>query len=83
LKLGTCVSLVVAQQRFLQAKSLVLMMATSLVAILIIGFLHNIVPLFLVSITDAIAAIIIAILALIWAIVLLIMAIVAIVKLIL
>ena len=83
LKLGFCVSLVLAQQRFLQNKSIVLLILTSLLASILVGFLHGIVPLFLVSITDAIAAIIIGILALIWAIVMLIASIVAIVKLIL
>ena len=41
---------------------------TSLLATLIIGFLHGLVPAFLVSITDAIAAIVVGILALVWAI---------------
>jgi hypothetical protein len=58
----------------------VLLIVTSLVANLIVTFLHGIVPLFLVSITDAIAAIVVAIIGIIWAIVLLIGAIVAIVK---
>jgi len=45
-----------------------LFILTSLLATLIIGYLHGLVPLFLVSITDAIAAIVVAILALLWAI---------------
>ncbi|MDQ4125569.1 MAG: hypothetical protein M3134_08220 [Actinomycetota bacterium] len=83
LKLGFCVSLVLAQQRFLQNKSIVLLTLTSLLASVIVAFLHGIVPLFLVSITDGIAAIVIAVLAIIWAIVMLIASIVSIVKLIL
>lgn len=83
LKLGFCVCLVLAQQRFLQNKSIVLLTLTSLLASVIVAFLHGIVPLFLVSITDGIAAIVIAILAIIWAIVMLIASIVSIVKLIL
>lgn len=80
LKLGFVVCLLLAHQRFLQNKGLVLIVLTSLVANLIIGFLHNFVPGMLVSITDAIGAIIVGILAVIWAIVLLIFAIISIIK---
>jgi hypothetical protein len=80
MKLAYCVFLVLAQQRFLQNKGLVLLVLTSLVSNLIIAFLHNFVPLPLVSITDAIGAIIVGILAVIWAIFLLIFSIVAVVK---
>jgi hypothetical protein len=68
LKLVFAACLVLAQQRFLENKGLVLFILTSLLATLIIGFLHGLVPLFLVSITDAIAAIVVGILALLWAI---------------
>ena len=47
-------------------------MATSFLANLIVSFLHGLVPFPLVSITDAVAGIIVGILALIWAIVILI-----------
>jgi hypothetical protein len=57
-----------------------LMVLTSFLAILIISFLHGLVPIILVSITDMIAAIIIGIIAVIWAIVLLIGGIVGLVK---
>jgi hypothetical protein len=80
LKLFFAGFLVFAHQRFLQNKGLVLMILTSLVANIIISFLHGLVPGFLVSITDAVAAIIIAILAIIWAIVFLIGSIISIVK---
>ncbi len=80
LKLGAIISLVLAQQRFLQIKSLVFLMLTSLLANIIISFLHGFVPIFLVSITDALAAIIVGILAAIWLLVLLIGSIPAIVK---
>lgn len=80
LKLGFVVCLLLAHQRFLQNKGLVLIVLTSLLANLIISFLHNFVPGILVSITDAIGAIIVGILAVIWAIVLLIFAIISIVK---
>ncbi|HEX8249837.1 MAG TPA: hypothetical protein VF599_16820 [Pyrinomonadaceae bacterium] len=80
LKIGYCIFLVLAHQRFLQNKSLVLLTLTSLLANIIIGFLHNFVPGILVSITDALGAIVVAILALIWAIIFLIGSIIAIVK---
>ena len=80
LKLAFCVCLILAHQRFLQNKGLVLIILTSLLANIIISFLHNFVPGPLVSITDAIGAIVVAILAVIWAIVLLIGAIIAVIK---
>ena len=80
LKIGYCIFLILAHQRFLQNKSLVLLTLTSLLANLIISFLHNLVPGILVSITDALGAIVVAILALIWAIVFIIGSIVAIIR---
>lgn len=80
LKIVFVVFLILAHQRFLQNKSLVLLTLTSLLANLIISFLHNFVPGFLVSITDALGAIIVAILAVIWAIVFIIGSIIAIIK---
>ena len=72
LKVAFAVCLVLAQQRFLQNKGLVLIILTSFVGGLVISFLHGLVPGFLVSITDAIAAIVVIILAVLWAIFLLI-----------
>ena len=72
LKLAFCVFLVVAQQRFLQNKGLVLLVITSLVATIIVSFLHGLVPGPLVSITDSLAAIVVGVIAIVWAIVLLI-----------
>lgn len=80
LKMVFCVLLFLAQQRFLQNKGLVLIILTSLLANVIISFLHGIVPLFLVSITDAIAAIVVAILALIWALVMLVFSVVSVIR---
>src|SRR5215213_8445242 len=80
LKIGYCILLILAHQRFLQNKSLVLLTLTSLLANLIVSFLHNLVPGILVCITDALGAIVVAILALIWAIVFIIGSIVAIVR---
>jgi hypothetical protein len=72
LKLAFCVFLVIAQQRFLQNKGLVLLVITSLVATIIVSFPHGLVPGVLVSITDSLAAIVVGIIAIVWAIVLLI-----------
>jgi hypothetical protein len=79
LKLGFAGFLVFAHQRFMENKGLVLIILTSIVANLIVSFLHAF-PTFLVSITDDIAGIIVAILALIWAVFLLFGSIVSIVK---
>lgn len=80
LKLAASVCLVLAHPRFLQNKGLVLLMLTSLLATAVVSFLHGFVPIILVSITDAIGAIIAAVLALIWAVVLLVGALVSIIK---
>ena len=80
LKIVFAVCLVLAHQRFLQNKGYVLIIITSFVSNLIIAFLHGMVPGFLVSITDDIAAIIICILAIIWAVVYLIGGIVSVIK---
>ena len=80
LKLAFVICLVLAHQRFLQNKGLVLIVLTSLLANLIVTFLHNLLPGFLVSITDDIAGIVVAILAGIWAIILMIGAIISIIK---
>ncbi|MDH3209921.1 MAG: hypothetical protein OEL91_06020 [Burkholderiaceae bacterium] len=80
LKLGFAVCLALAHQRFLENKGLVLLVLTSLVAGLIVSFLHGFVPGFLASITDMIGAIIVAILALVWAIIFLVGSIISVVK---
>lgn len=80
LKLGFAVCLMLAHQRFLQNKGLVLIVASTLVAGLLISFLHGFVPGFLVSITDVVGAIVVGIVSLIWAIVFLIGSLVSIVK---
>lgn len=80
LKIAFVICLVLAHQRFLQNKGLVLIVLTSLLANLIISFLHNFVPIPLVSITDAIGAIVVGIIAVIWAIILLIFSIIGIIK---
>src|SRR5262249_12415854 len=60
--------IVFAHQGFLKMKGLVLIVATSLVAGVVVSFLHGLVPTILVSITDAIAGIVVAILAALWGI---------------
>jgi VanZ family protein len=68
LKVGFAISLVIAQERFLQNTGLVALVLTSFVATVIVSFLQGFPPGVLVSITDAIAALIVSILAIIWAI---------------
>jgi hypothetical protein len=80
LKLGAGVCLILAQQRFLQNKGLVLILLTSLLANVVVVFLQGLVPVPLVSITDAVAALIVLILGLIWAIVLLVGALISVIK---
>jgi hypothetical protein len=80
LKVAAAVCLPIAHQRFLNDKGLILLVLTSLLATIIVSFLHGLVPFALVSITDAVAAIIVGILALIWAVVILIGAINAVVQ---
>lgn len=80
LKLALAVFLVLAQPRFLQIKSLVALIATSLLANLLLAFLHGLVPNPVTSIADEIGAIIVVILGLVWTALMLVGAIIAIVK---
>jgi hypothetical protein len=80
LKIATGVCLLLAQQAFLKNKSLVILFLLSIVCSLLISFLHAFPPGILVSITDALAAIIIAVLAMIWLIILLLGSIMAVIK---
>ena len=82
LKLAGCAFLVLAQQRFLQMKGLVVLVLTSLVCNIIVAFLHGLVPTILVSIFDNIAALVVGIIAIIWAVVLLVLSIPSIVAMI-
>jgi hypothetical protein len=77
LKICAAICLPIAHQGFLNNKGIIFMVLTSFVATIIVSFLHGIVPTPLVSITDALAAIIVGIIALIWAIVILIGSIIA------
>ena len=80
LKIIFAVCLVLSQQRFLQNKGLVLIIATSFLATFVIGFLYGFVPGFLVSIADVTAALVICVLAIVWATIYLIGSIVSVVK---
>lgn len=80
LKVAFAVLLVLAHQRFLQNKGLVILILCSIVANIIVTFLHGIVPGFLVSITDDIAAIVVAIIAVVWAVIFLIGSIPSVIK---
>jgi hypothetical protein len=80
LKLVLATMLVLAQPRLLQNKGLVLLVLSSLLCTVLVAFLHGLVPGILVSITDAVGAIIVAVVAVIWGLVLLVGAIPAVVK---
>jgi hypothetical protein len=80
LKVATGICLLLAHQRFVQATGLLLILITSLVLGIVIAFLHDLVPGLLVSITDAVGAIIVGIVAVIWAIVLLIGGVIGVLK---
>lgn len=69
LKLGFVACLVLAHQRFVENRGLVLLSATSVLCVLVVGWLHALVPGALVSIADTAGAIVVAVLALVWAIV--------------
>jgi hypothetical protein len=69
LKIALVIFLVLAQQTFLANKTFVVLLATSLLANVIVSFLHGLMPSFLVSILDAVAAIVVGVLAAIWALI--------------
>jgi hypothetical protein len=80
LKIGAVICLFLAQQRYLKQTGLLLMIATSFLASIVVTFLHAFPPGFLVSITDPIAAIVCGIIAIIWGVVFVFYGIVAVVK---
>lgn len=80
LKVVAAVCLPLAHPRFLQNKGLVLLVLTSLLANALVSLLHGLVPIVLVSITDALGALLVAVLALLWALALLLGALVSILK---
>jgi hypothetical protein len=80
LKLAFAACLVLAHQRFLQNKGLVLLVILSIVATFVVGLLHGIVPGFLVSITDGIGALVIGIIVAVMGVMFLIGAVISVVK---
>ncbi len=80
LKIGFAIFLVLAHERFLQNKGLVLLVLTTLLVQIITSFLQGFPPGVLVSITDAIAGLITVILTAIWSIFFLIGSIISVVK---
>ena len=80
LKIATAVCLVLAQPRFLQNIGFVVIIVASLIANVVVAFLQGLVPVFLVSITDAIAAIVVGIIAVICLILLILGSIPSIIK---
>jgi hypothetical protein len=80
LQLAAIVFLIVAQQSMLGNKRLMFWLLLSVLLTFVTMILHSIVPVFLVSITDSIAAIIIAIVGAVWGLLTLIGGIVSLVK---
>jgi hypothetical protein len=80
LKIVFCVCLVLAQQRFLENKGLVIIICLSLGMTWVIAFVHALLPGVLVSIGDAAVALVITIIATIWLLIMVIGSIVATVK---
>jgi len=72
LKLAFCVLLLLAEQRFLQNKGLIILTGASLGATWLAGFLIAFPPSILASITDMIAALIFSIVGAVWLLVMLI-----------
>ena len=80
LKIAFLILLVVAHQRFLQNKGLLVLVGVSLGLTWLIAFVHALLPIILVSIGDQIMALVISVVAFIWLLMLLIGAIVATIK---
>jgi hypothetical protein len=81
LTLACLVLLMLAQQRFLKGKGLMLLIATAALLTFVTALLHSLVPGFLVSITDAVAALVTAIVSAVWALLVLVGGVVAAVRL--
>lgn len=77
LNLAAAAGLPIAHQGFLKNKGLIAIVASVLLCIVIVVFLHGLVPFVMVSITDALAAVIIGVIAIVWGIVILVGAIIA------
>lgn len=80
LKIAFLILLVLAHQRFLQNKGLLVLIGVSLGLTWLIGFVHAFLPIILVSIGDQLMALVICIVAAIWLALLLIGAVIATIK---
>lgn len=80
LKIAFLILLVIAHQRFLQNKGLLVLVGLSLGLTWLIGFVHALLPIILVSIGDQVMALVICVVAAIWLLLLLIGAVVATIK---
>ncbi|GAA1957218.1 hypothetical protein [Microbacterium deminutum] len=80
LQLAAIVFLIVAQQSMLGNKRLVFWLLLTVLLTLVIMILHSIVPIILVSITDAIGALIVAIVGVIWGLLMFIGGIISLIK---
>lgn len=80
LKVAFLILLVIAHQRFLQNKGLLVLVGLSLGLTWLIGFVHALLPIILVSIGDQVMALVICIVATIWLALLLIGALIATIK---
>jgi len=80
LKIAFLILAVIAHQRFLQNKGLLVLTGLSLGLTWLIGFVHAFLPIFLVSIGDQLMALVICIVAAIWLLLLLIGALIATIK---
>jgi hypothetical protein len=69
-----------AHQRFMQTKGLLVLIGLSLGLTWLVGFVHALLPIILVSIGDQVMTLVIAIVALIWFLLLLIGAVIATIK---
>ncbi len=80
LKFAFCGLLLLAQQRFVQNKGLVVLTAVSLLATWLVAFLVGFPPGFLVSIADVLGALVIAVVGIVWLVLLLVGSLVGVVK---
>jgi hypothetical protein len=80
IKIVLAACLGISHQAFITDKGMIVLVAATLISGLVVSFLHGLVPGFLVSITDAIAAIVVAIIGIVVAILALLGSIVSIVR---
>jgi hypothetical protein len=80
LKIAFLILLVLAHQRFLQNKGLLVLVGLSLGLTWLIAFVHAFLPIILVSIGDQLMALVICVVAAIWLLLLLIGALIATIK---